>query len=184
MYLLRLLPMVTLSKSQTATQAARLAQVRPELAAAYAVALKRWIGDRKLMALGLPIVTQGYRSSAEQDALFAQGRESLAEVNRLRTLADLVPFDTSKPKAVAEAGRIVTYKRGGQSNHNKLPSEALDVAHLQADGSVKWDNTALLLFSRLMLAADKRITWGGDWDSDGQTTDEKFRDWPHFELVN
>ncbi len=175
--------MLTLSKVQAATQAERLAQIRPELAAAYSVALGRWTGDRKLMALGLPIVTQGYRPSVEQDALFAQGREPLAEVNRLRKLAGMDLFDALKPKAVAEAERIITYKRGGQSNHNKLPSEALDVAHLQADGSVKWDAGALLLFSRLMRGADKRIVWGADWDSDGQTNDEHFRDWPHFELT-
>jgi peptidoglycan L-alanyl-D-glutamate endopeptidase CwlK len=175
--------MVTLSKAQAATQSARLKQVRPELAKAYVTALARWMGDRKLMALGLPIVTQGYRSPVEQDAMFAQGRESLAQVNRLRKLAGMDLFDVLSPKAVAEAGRIVTYKQGGQSNHNKLPSEALDVAHLQADGSVKWDNASLLLFSRLMRAADKRIVWGADWDSDGQTADEHFKDWPHFELV-
>jgi peptidoglycan L-alanyl-D-glutamate endopeptidase CwlK len=175
--------MVTFSKAQASTQSDRLKQVRPELAKAYVTALARWMGDPKLMLLGLPIVTQGYRSPAEQDAMFAQGRESLAQVNRLRKLAGMALFDVLNPNAVAEAGRIITYKRGGQSNHNKLPSEALDVAHLQADGSVKWDNASLLLFSRLVRAADKRITWGGDWDRDGQTADETFHDWPHFELV-
>ncbi len=174
---------VQLSPKQAATQAARLAQVRPELAAAYSVALGRWMGDPKLMLLGLPIITQGYRNPAEQDAIYAQGRQSFAEVNRLRKLAGLALFDGTKPAAVAEAGRIATYKRGGQSNHNRLPSWALDVAHLQADGSVKWDNAALLLFSRLMRAADARVTWGGDWDRDGQTADETFHDWPHFELM-
>jgi peptidoglycan L-alanyl-D-glutamate endopeptidase CwlK len=174
---------VQLSPKQAATQAARLAQVRPELAAAYSVALGRWMGDPKLMLLGLPIITQGYRNPATQNAMFAQGRQPLAEVNRLRALAGMAPFDASKPKAVVEAGLVITYKRGGQSNHNRLPSWALDVAHLQADGSVKWDNAALLLFSRLMRAADVRVTWGGDWDRDGQTADETFHDWPHFELV-
>lgn len=174
---------VALSAKQAALQSERLKQVRPELAKAYVVALARWMGDPKLMLLGLPIVTQGYRASAEQDAMFAQGRESLAEVNRLRKLAGMALFDGLNLKSVAEAGRIITYKRGGGSNHNHLPSWALDVAHLQLDGSVKWDNGALLLFSRLMRAADKRITWGGDWDRDGQTADETFHDWPHFELV-
>ncbi|WP_165903617.1 M15 family metallopeptidase [Hymenobacter gummosus] len=128
------------------------------------------------MLLGLPIVTCGYRSNAEQNALYAQGRQSLAVVNQLRKAAGLSPIGK------VEAGRVVTYKRSGQSNHNHLPSLALDVAHLQEDGSVKWDNAALLLFSRLMRYADKRITWGADWDRDGITSDEQFRDWPHFEL--
>ncbi|TDN39285.1 M15 family peptidase [Hymenobacter sp. UV11] len=168
---------IQLNKTQQASQAARLAQVRPELATAYGVALGRWMGDRKLMLLGLPIVTQGYRSSAEQDAVFAQGRETPYQIHLLRKACGL--DDVS----AAEAKLIVTYKRGGQSNHNHLPSWALDVAHLQADGSVKWDNAALLLFARLMRAADERITWGADWDRDGQTVDEHFQDWPHFELV-
>lgn len=169
--------MVKLSKAQAATQATRLAQVRPELAQAYSVALARWMGDRKLMLLGLPFVTQGYRNSAEQAALYAQGRETPYRIHLLRQAAGLPDI------SAAEAGRIVTYKRGGQSNHNHLPSWALDVAHLQLDGSVKWDNAALLLFSQLMRMADKRITWGGDWDGDGQTADETFHDWPHFELA-
>lgn len=27
-------------------------------------------------------------------------------------------------------------------------------------------------------------TWGGDWDNDGRTDDEKFRDWPHIQWVS
>ncbi len=35
------------------------------------------------------------------------------------------------------------------------------------------------------VAAEKgfEIRWGGDWDSDGSTTDESFRDYGHFELA-
>ena len=170
---------ITLTAAQQASQAARLAQVRPELAAAYGTALGRWMGDPKLLLLGLPLVTEGYRSPAEQDALYAQGRYGLLEQNRLRLAAGLPAFSVGS----VEARRIVTYKRGGQSHHNHQPSWALDVAHLQADGSVKWDNAALLLFSHLMLAADARIVWGADWNHNGHTDDEHFQDWPHFELV-
>ena len=169
--------MLTLNRAHAATQAARLAQVRPELAAAYSVALGRWVGDRKLLALGLPIITQGYRPVAEQDALFAQGRQTPWQVHLLRVAAGLADI------SAVEAGRIVTYKRGGQSNHNHWPSWALDVAHLRPDGSVKWDNAALLLFARLMRAADARVVWGGDWDGDGDTHDQRLHDWPHFEIT-
>ena len=168
-----------LTAAQAATQSARLRDVHPELAKAYVSALAHWMGDPKLLLLGLPIVTEGYRSPAEQDALYAQGRYGLLEQNRLRLAAGLPAF----PAGSAEARRIVTYKRGGQSHHNHRPSWALDVAHLQADGSVKWDNAALLLFSHLMLAADARIVWGADWNHNGRTDDEHFQDWPHFELV-
>ncbi|QKG55224.1 M15 family peptidase [Hymenobacter sp. BRD128] len=169
--------MVTLSKAQAATQAARLAQVRPELAKAYAVALARWMGDRKLMLLGLPIVTEGYRSDAMQAAYYAQGRQTPYQIHLLRQAAGLGDLPA------VEAKRIITYKLPGTSNHNKLPSWALDVALLQADSSVKWDPAALLLFSRLMRAADERVTWGGDWNHNGRTDDEHLNDWPHFELI-
>jgi peptidoglycan L-alanyl-D-glutamate endopeptidase CwlK len=36
----------------------------------------------------------------------------------------------------------------------------------------------------LMAAVEEGVTirWGGDWDSDGEYDDEKWRDGPHFEL--
>jgi peptidoglycan L-alanyl-D-glutamate endopeptidase CwlK len=168
--------MVTLSKTQAAAQVARLRTVRGDLAAAYGVALGRWMGDRVLMALGQPIVTCGHRSAAEQTALFAQGRQPLAELNQLRKLAGLPAF----PAGSAEAKRVVTWVT--TSRHMELPSGALDVALLQADGSVTWDAGALEKFARLMKAADARVRWGGDWDGDGDTADEKSPDRPHFEV--
>ena len=171
-----LLVMVTLNSAQMATQATRLAGVRKELRAAYGVALERWRGARKLMALGLPLVTQGHRPAAEQAALYAQGRERLPKLNRLRKLAGLPMF----PVGSVEAGRKVTWVM--VSRHMELPSGALDVGMLQADGIVTWPADALQKFSRLMLAADGRIRWGGDWDGDGHSDDEKALDMPHFEV--
>ncbi|MBJ6107651.1 M15 family metallopeptidase [Hymenobacter sp. BT523] len=129
-------------------QAARLAQAVPSLRAAYEQALARWVGDPVLRLAGLPIVTECYRSPERQDELYKQGR--------------------SKP------GPIVTYKRGGESNHNKLPAPALDVAFLLADGEVSWSGLLLSKFARLMKAADARVHWGGDWPG--------FKDRPHFEV--
>ena len=137
-----------LSSVQSARQAARLADVRPELAAAYRVALRRWSDDPVLQLLGLPIVTEGYRSPERQDELYTRGRSA--------------------------PGPVVTYKRGGESKHNSLPSQALDVAFLLADGSVSWSGLLLSKFARLMKAADARVRWGGDW--------QKFKDRPHFEV--
>lgn len=166
-----------LTTKQAQAQALLLGKVRPELAAAYRVALRRWMGDKNLMALGLPYVVEGHRSNAVQAAYHAQGRESVAEVRRLRRMAGLGVIEA------AEARRIITYKLPGTSTHNPFPSQAIDVALLQEDGTLKWDAGALLLFSRLLRYADKRIRWGGDWDRDGRTDDEKFHDWPHFELT-
>ena len=69
---------------------------------------------------------------------------------------------------------MVTYKRGGESKHYLLPSRALDVAFLLADGTVVWSGLLLSKFARLMKAADTRVYWGGDWP--------RFKDRPHFEV--
>ena len=129
-------------------QAVRLAQAVPSLGAAYVQALARWMSDPVLRLTGLPIITECYRSPERQEELFAQGR--------------------SKP------GPVVTYKRGGESKHNRLPAPALDVAFLLADGSVSWSGLLLSKFARLVKAADARVHWGGDWPG--------FKDRPHFEV--
>lgn len=127
-----------LSQAQQRQQKLRLAQAVPYLAEAFAEALSRWQGDPVLRLLGLPFVTECYRSAERQEELYAQGR--------------------SKP------GPIVTYKRGGQSKHNVgPPTPALDVAFRLADGSVSWSGLLLSKFARLMKAADARVVWGGDW---------------------
>jgi peptidoglycan L-alanyl-D-glutamate endopeptidase CwlK len=142
-------PVVKLSVAQRVRQAERLAQVRPELVDAYQVALRRWMGDPVLMALGLPFVSEGYRSPERQDELYTHGRSA--------------------------PGPIVTYKRGGESKHNTLPSRALDIAFLLADGEVLLSGLLLSKFARLMKAADARVHWGGDFPGD-------FKDRPHFEV--
>jgi len=145
---LQLLPPPQLNVAQRLRQATRLSQVRTELVEAYQVALRRWMGDPVLMALGLPFVTEGYRSPERQDELYTHGRSA--------------------------PGPVVTYKRGGESKHNSLPSRALDVAFLLADGTVSWSGLLLSKFARLMKAADARVRWGGDWPG--------FKDRPHFEV--
>jgi peptidoglycan L-alanyl-D-glutamate endopeptidase CwlK len=138
-----------LTPTQQKSQALRLAQAVPCLAAAYTQALGRWVGDPVLRLAGLPIITECYRSPERQDELYKQGR--------------------SKP------GPVVTYKRGGESNHNKQPTPALDVAFILPDGSVSWSGLLLSKFARLMKAADARVHWGGDWPG--------FKDRPHFEVL-
>ncbi|GGG35679.1 M15 family metallopeptidase [Hymenobacter glacieicola] len=143
---------------QQQRQVERLAQAVPALAAAYGEALTLWLGDPVLRLAGRPIITECYRSSERQNGLYAQGR--------------------SKP------GPIVTYKRGGESKHNLRPTPALDVAFLLADGSVSWSGLLLSKFARLMKAADARVLWGGDWNGNGRSDDERWLDRPHFELLS
>lgn len=101
------------------------------------------------------IITQGLRTVAEQDALYAQGR--------------------TKP------GLIVTNARGGYSNHNF--GVAIDFALLMPDGrTVTWDTLrdgdcdSLPDWSEVVDEAKKLgFTWGGDWRS--------FKDLPHLEMT-
>ena len=137
--------------------------------------------------------------SAEESALLQQALAGLEESNplgvslrqKLHRTTELIPLadelvDLQRgglPAFTAgsvEATRKVTWVT--TSRHMELPSRALDVAMLQADGSVSWPADALQKFSRLMLAANPAIRWGGDWDGNGQTADEKSPDFPHFEV--
>ncbi|WP_020616134.1 M15 family metallopeptidase [Paenibacillus daejeonensis] len=105
---------------------------------------------------GVPIViTQGLRTIAEQDALYAQGRTA--------------------------PGPIVTNARGGYSNHNY--GVALDFALLLPDGrNVSWDmkrdgdGDGQADWMEVVEEA-KRLgfSWGGDWVS--------FKDYPHLEMT-
>ncbi|MGY4691534.1 M15 family metallopeptidase [Salibacterium sp. K-3] len=98
------------------------------------------------------VITQGYRSEAEQDNLYAQGR--------------------------AEEGSIVTYAEGGESYHNY--GLAVDFAIQKPDGQVTW-NTAYdgngNGESDWQEAGDiaKLIgfEWGGDW--------QQFQDFSHLQ---
>jgi len=70
-----------------------------------------------------------------------------------------------------------------QSKHNKFPSRAVDIAPYPID----WKD--LDRFSHLAgiikgIAHMKgiKVTWGGDWDNDGELKDNKFNDLPHFQI--
>lgn len=70
------------------------------------------------------------------------------------------------------------------SKHNAIPSLAVDIAPYPVD----WQDTAR--FARLAgyierIAWEKAIPirWGGDWNNNGRTKDERLIDMPHLELV-
>ncbi|WP_413406671.1 M15 family metallopeptidase [Paenibacillus amylolyticus] len=109
---------------------------------------------RKATRRGIEIViTHGYRSSEEQDALFNQGRSS--------------------------AGNIVTNARGGESYHNY--GLAIDFALRTPEGDVVWDmerddngNGKADWMEVVDLAKELGFTWGGDWAN--------FPDYPHLQM--
>ncbi|MCY1692620.1 M15 family metallopeptidase [Exiguobacterium sp. SL14] len=82
-------------------------------------------------------VAQGYRSIAEQNRLYAQGRTT--------------------------PGPIVTNARGGQSNHNR--GIAVDLFQYSKDGTqALFRNDSA--FQTIVTAMKRRgFSWGGDWTS-------------------
>jgi peptidoglycan L-alanyl-D-glutamate endopeptidase CwlK len=76
------------------------------------------------------------------------------------------------------------------SNHNALPSKAVDSAPWPID----WEDLprfryyagyvmgiARMLYDRCEI--DHQLRWGGDWDRDTLTHDNTFNDLVHFELI-
>lgn len=128
----------------------RIADIDPKLAAVVRKAAED--GDERFM------VTEGRRTQARQDELYAQGR-------------------TVK-------GKIVTWTRS--SKH--IDGLAVDLAPVAADGSIPWGDFAAFdrLAGRMFKAArelEVRIRWGADWDMDGQPRERGESDSPHFELA-
>ncbi|MNO56141.1 Peptidoglycan L-alanyl-D-glutamate endopeptidase CwlK precursor [compost metagenome] len=129
---------------------ARLGGLHPVLLAAANVLIQR------CYARGIPIViTQGMRTIAEQNVLYAQGR--------------------------TKKGSIVTNARGGSSYHNY--GLAIDFALLLPDGqSISWDmnrdgdGDKLADWQEVVQEAKKLgLEWGGDWAS--------FKDYSHFQMA-
>jgi len=72
------------------------------------------------------------------------------------------------------------------SNHNKKPTDALDVAPYP----ISWKKEDIRRFYHfagyVKGIADKlgiMIRWGGDWDGDFEFKDQNFHDLPHYELL-
>ena len=70
-----------------------------------------------------------------------------------------------------------------KGKHNKMPSIAVDVAPYPVDWT---DRDRFHYFGGYVLGIAKKmglnIRWGGDWDMDTQTKDNKFDDLVHFEI--
>ena len=83
-------------------------------------------------------------------------------------------------KLYDEGKTKVQYPNG---RHNSNPSRAVDVAPYPID----WDDRERFhLFAGFVLGIAKSmgitLRWGGDWDQDWTVMDNKFDDFPHFEI--
>ena len=84
--------------------------------------------------------------------------------------------------AFAEGRSKVHYPN---SNHNMLPSNAVDIAPYPID----WNDVRRFYYmGGYVLATAERlgikVRWGGDWSGNFDIKDQNFHDLPHIELIN
>ena len=83
-------------------------------------------------------------------------------------------------KLYEEEKTKVKYPNG---RHNRLPSSAVDVTPYPVDWKERERQT---LFAGFVIGVASQmginLRWGGDWDQDFQVVDNRFDDFPHFEL--
>jgi len=115
----------------------------------------------------------------------------------VRTLIRVVPRERDFSVACGHRGREAqedafarkaSTKHWPESRHNRYPSPAVDLWPYPVD----WDDLARFaylmgmagLVARELKAAgeiDVAIDWGGDWNNNGRTKDERLIDMPHLQ---
>ena len=90
--------------------------------------------------------------------------------------------ERAQDKYYKEGKTKVRYPMG---RHNSKPSRAVDVAPYPIDWE---DRERFHLFSGFVLGLASgmgiSLRWGGDWNRNFEVDDNKFDDFPHFELVS
>tara|TARA_Y100000748_G_C15487884_1_gene485420 strand:+ start:855 stop:1247 length:393 start_codon:yes stop_codon:yes gene_type:complete len=83
-------------------------------------------------------------------------------------------------KLYEEGKTKVKYPMG---RHNSSPSRAVDVTPYPIDWE---DRERQTLFAGFVLGIARsmgiKLRWGGDWDQDFEVKDNRFDDFPHFEI--
>lgn len=128
------------------------------------------------------IVTDVARPYEVQVALYAQGRETLENVNKLRKRAKLAPITHKENRKVTwtlASKHIINLSNDDPTDDL---SHAIDFGILDKNGKymgdikadVNKDNKSdYIQLGYLAKKIDKDIIWGGDWS--------KSKDYPHFE---
>lgn len=118
------------------------------------------------------IVTQTLRSQEEQAAYYAQGRQPIAEVNRLRKIAKLAPINENGNKIITKAKTV------WDSFH--AYGRAFDIAIVNNDGKIDWGEDAdwnedgISDWEQLgEIGEEIGLEWGGNFSS--------LRDLPHYQ---
>lgn len=124
------------------------------------------------------MVTEIIRTNEVQNAYYAQGREPLKEVNRLRKIAGLYLISEKENK------NTVTKAKAGESPH--FFGLAWDYA-LIVNRNLDYDNLEIIAkcgqIAREITLDGYELVWGGDFNDNG-IADDKFVDRPHIQLKN
>tara|TARA_R100000808_G_C2104517_1_gene120578 strand:- start:469 stop:870 length:402 start_codon:yes stop_codon:yes gene_type:complete len=84
-------------------------------------------------------------------------------------------------KLFKEGKTKLKYPKG---RHNAIPSRAVDVVPWPVDWE---DRERMTLFAGFVMGTAQsmgiKLRWGGDWDMDFKVMDNRFDDFPHFELT-
>ena len=86
-------------------------------------------------------------------------------------------------RAYESGNSKVKYPNG---KHNRIPSNAVDVAPYILGKGIVWDERECLAFGGFVLGVASQlgicIRWGGYWDGDNSVNDQSFNDLVHFEI--
>lgn len=126
----------------------------PELQVAFAKACAKW--DCAYPDLAKPFPTCTYRDNKEQAELYMMNKNGK---------------DDDKDGKIDESDEWRSNAKAGQSKHNKIPSEAVDIAFKNKNGSLNWSESLFEKFA--FIIEEEGIKWGGRW---------KRKDTPHFEI--
>jgi peptidoglycan LD-endopeptidase CwlK len=119
-----------------------------------------------------PFTTCTFRPCIEQQQLLDQPKDGK---------------DNNGNGIIDDASEKVTWAGPGQSPHNYNKSFAWDVAFINpVTQKLDWSSKLFKMYADVVQEVAKEraveITWGGDWNGNGITTDEKKQDAPHHEL--
>ena len=128
-----------------------------------------------LVTMGIPhAVTSTLRTLAEQQALFAQGRQSQSDVNILRRIAGMVLISG------ADNAYTVTNADGVKYKSNHQSGRAIDVVPVNDAGNPEWPYAGDPRWQQIAAVFKSQgFTWGGDWTKAKDGIDP---DLPHYEM--
>ena len=109
-------------------------------------------------------IVSGWRNMQEQNDLYDDGKSKLRFPESRHN-------KTSDPNVIEPA----------------TMSDALDFAPY-VNGTINWEDSHIFsvvagCFIAAAINLGYILRWGGDWDSDGKTTDQTFMDWGHVEIT-